>query len=115
MQTHVPPAGLGPAFADEGVLQVCLAAFPEGALPDPGAALKIWLHLLKAGGMLLLVEGRWATGGGLTSAEVCAHLRTQGQEPSVTRPDDPQLWGRSIDDDRYLVVGLLHPTTGGVR
>jgi SAM-dependent methyltransferase len=98
-----------------GSFDVVLARHVLWALPDPGAALKNWLHLLKAGGMLLLVEGRWATGGGLTSAEVCAHLRAQGQEPSMTRLDDPQLWGRSIDDDRCLVVSRSTPTTGGVR
>ena len=40
------------------------------AIPDPNEALERWVGLLRPGGLLLLIEGRWSTGGGLTAADV---------------------------------------------
>lgn len=83
---------------------VVLARHVLWALPDPAAALKIWVDLLKPGGLLVLIEGRWSTGAGLTAAECRALVLDVRQEADVTRLDDPALWGRSIDDERYLLV-----------
>lgn len=74
------------------------------ALPDPAAALKIWVDLLRPGGLLVLIEGRWSTGAGLTAAECQALVLDVRRGADVTRLDDPALWGHSIDDERYLLA-----------
>jgi SAM-dependent methyltransferase len=74
------------------------------AMPDPDAALARWVGLLVPGGRLVLVEGRWWTGGGLAAAEVEALVRRHRDEATVTPLDDPDLWGGPITDERYLVV-----------
>ena len=43
-------------------------------------------------------------GAGLTAAECRALVLEVRQEADVTRLDDPALWGRDIDDERYLLV-----------
>ncbi len=74
------------------------------ALPDPDAALERWAGLLAPGGVLVLVEGFWSTGGGLR-AERCAQLVLRHRaEAVVTHLPQPQLWGKEIDDERYLLV-----------
>jgi hypothetical protein len=54
--------------------------------------------------VLVLVEGRWHTGAGLSAAEAeQAVLRHRGAA-SVTRLGDPDLWGGPVTDERYLLV-----------
>ncbi|GAA1267118.1 methyltransferase domain-containing protein [Saccharothrix xinjiangensis] len=95
-----------------GTFDVVLARHVLWALPDPAAALERWRALLKPGGRLLLVEGRWSTGAGLTADECLALVEEQpaGEQPAgerqaeVRRLVDPALWGREVADERYLVV-----------
>ncbi|MBY8848099.1 class I SAM-dependent methyltransferase [Saccharothrix longispora] len=87
-----------------GSCDVVLARHVLWALPDPAAALARWVELLRPGGLLLLVEGRWSTGVGLRPAD-CRDLVLTVREHAEVRPlPDPALWGRPIDDERYLVV-----------
>ncbi|WP_103341762.1 class I SAM-dependent methyltransferase [Amycolatopsis sp. CA-126428] len=74
------------------------------AMPDPAAAVGRWVRLLKPGGLLLLVEGRWSTGAGLTAAECRELVLAHRQEAAVRQLTDPALWGAEIEDERYLVV-----------
>jgi SAM-dependent methyltransferase len=74
------------------------------ALPDPYAALERWIALLKPGGRLLLVEGRWQTGAGLTAAHTMGLLGETGRDAELHRLTDPVYWGGEINDERYLVV-----------
>lgn len=74
------------------------------ALPDPSGALERWVALLKPGGRLLLVEGRWHTGAGLTAEQTMELVREAGRPAELHRLTDPVYWGREIDDERYLVV-----------
>jgi SAM-dependent methyltransferase len=74
------------------------------ALPQPAAALHQWTSLLRPGGLLVLIEGSWWTGGGITAAECRALVLLHRREASVKRLDEPALWGRSIEDERYLLV-----------
>jgi hypothetical protein len=74
------------------------------ALPDPSAALERWIALLRDPGCLVLVEGRWVTGAGLTAAECQRLVRPLRDEVTITRLDDPALWGKPITDERYLLV-----------
>lgn len=83
---------------------VVMARHVLWALPDPAAALAEWVGLLKPGGVLLLVEGRWSTGAGLTSAQTRELVREVRAEALITRLDDEALWGRPIEDERYLLT-----------
>ncbi|MGW6447329.1 class I SAM-dependent methyltransferase [Lentzea sp. NPDC055074] len=83
---------------------VVLARHVLWALPDPAAALARWVSLLKPDGVLLLVEGRWSTGAGITSAGARALVSEVRAEAVVTPLTDEALWGREIDDERYLLV-----------
>jgi hypothetical protein len=71
---------------------------------DPSAALGRWVRLLRPGGRLVLVEGRWGTGGGLTADE-CRGLVLRHRSSAEVRPlsDSPALWGGPVDDERYLL------------
>ena len=92
-----PP--LAPATYD-----VVLCRHVLWAMPDPVAVLSTWARLLVPGGRLLLVEGRWGNGAGLSADETMAMLRATGREPSLTRLPEAVYWGREIEDERYLVV-----------
>lgn len=74
------------------------------ALPDPVEALRRWVSLLRPEGRLVLVEGSWTTGAGLTAAQVADAAREVGLEPTMHVLDDPALWGGPITDERYAVV-----------
>lgn len=94
----VPPA------LPAGSFDVALARHVLWAMPSVDAALEAWLALLRPGGMLVLVEGRWHTGAGLSAAELKEAVLRRRDEASVTRLDDPDLWGGPISDERYLLV-----------
>jgi SAM-dependent methyltransferase len=87
-----------------GSCDVVLARHVLWALPDPGAALARWVDLLRPGGRLILIEGRWSTGAGLAAADCRELLLHHRQEADVRRLDDPTLWGHQIDDERYLIL-----------
>lgn len=83
---------------------VVLARHVLWVFPDPVAVLTRWASLLAPGGRLVLVEGRWTGGGGI-AAEACRQLVRQVRgEAHVTQLRDPALWGKVVDDERYLVV-----------
>ncbi|MEU4245932.1 class I SAM-dependent methyltransferase [Amycolatopsis sp. NPDC026612] len=87
-----------------GAYDVVLARHVLWAMPDPAAALGKWVGLLKPGGRLVLVEGRWFTGAGI-SADECERLaRARREDATVTPLNDPALWGAPIKDERYLLV-----------
>jgi SAM-dependent methyltransferase len=73
------------------------------ALPDPAAALRRWVDLLAPGGRLVLVEGRWSTGAGLSAAETVALVEATGRPAELLRLPEPVYWGRDITDERYVV------------
>ena len=74
------------------------------AMPSPAAALERWLALLRPGGRLLLVEGNWSTGAGLSAEETVGLVEAAGREAVLRRMPEPVFWGRDISDDRYLVT-----------
>jgi hypothetical protein len=40
----------------------------------------------------------------MTAAEAIRLLETLNRPAQVTALTDPQLWGREIDDERYIIV-----------
>ncbi|WIX80256.1 class I SAM-dependent methyltransferase [Amycolatopsis carbonis] len=87
-----------------GAYDVVLRRHVLWAMPDPAAAVARWVGLLRPGGRLVLIEGRWSTGAGLTAAECEALVRGHRREAHVKKLDDPALWGAEIEDERYVVV-----------
>jgi len=92
-----------PALPPES-FDVVLARHVLWAMPDIDAALTEWIRLLRPAGTLVLIEGRWHTGVGFSAAEMEATVRRQRAAATVTRLDDPLLWGAPITDERYLLV-----------
>jgi SAM-dependent methyltransferase len=87
-----------------GSFDVVLCRHVLWALPDPAAGLRRWCDLLAPGGRLLLVEGRWFNGAGLSAADTAALLAGAQRTSEVHHLTDPGYWGRMIEDERYLAV-----------
>jgi len=89
-----------------GGFDVVLSRHVLWAMPSADAALAAWLSLLRPGGdgVLVLVEGRWHTGAGLSASEAEQAVLRHRSAASVTRLDDPDLWGGPVNDERYLLV-----------
>ncbi len=87
-----------------GTFDVVLTRHVLWAMADPDAALTTWIDLLAPGGGLVLVEGRWSTGVGLTSADVAELVLRHRREAEVRLLDDPALWGGPIGDERYVIT-----------
>ena len=79
---------MAPPWPSE-TFDVVLSRHVAWALPDRERGLGRWFELLKPGGRLVLIEGRWWTGAGLGADELEAL-------------SDAGLWGGS--DERYLLV-----------
>jgi SAM-dependent methyltransferase len=76
-------------------------------LPDPARALRHWRDLLRPGGRMVLVEGVWGSVSpvGIPAARLTALLTPLAGRVRVEHlSDDPLLWGRRVDDERYAAV-----------
>jgi len=77
------------------------------ALPDPARVLRHWSGLLRPGGRLVLIEGRWGTvsPAGISADRLTELLAPVAGHVRVERlSDDPLLWGKTVADERYAVV-----------
>lgn len=72
---------------------------------DPDAVLDHWTRLLRPGGRMILIEGSWSTGSGMT-AEECRSLVLRHREGAAVRElsSDAALWGGAVGDERFLLV-----------
>lgn len=73
------------------------------AFDDPDAVLGGWLRRLRPGGSLVLVEGRWSTGAGLSSSDCLAVVSRRRPDATLVPLEDPDVWGGPVHDERYLV------------
>ena len=77
------------------------------AIPDisTDVVLERWAQLLVPDGLLILIEGFWHTGAGLSRQSVMAalpsHLDVLHLEDLAA---DSSLWGGPVSDERYVVV-----------
>ena len=105
-----------------GTFDVVLARHILWTLPDPVAALRTWVELLRPGGRLVLVEGRWgmeaAEGqvpgswrSGVPSLELAAVVRDLVAEPAVVQLTDSTYWGKEIEHERYLLTARVPDQT----
>ena len=103
---------------DAGAFDVVLARHILWTLPDPVAALGSWVELLRPGGRLVLVEGRWGLepaeagggswGSGVPSEQLAAVVADLvGSTPAVVQLTDSSYWGKEIDHERYLLTVQL--------
>lgn len=106
---------------EPGSQDVILARHILWTLPDPKSALACWRSLLRPGGRLLLVEGRWWSvgdqgytdegrmpwSGGVRAGDLVAAIEPLVHQVEVVPLTDPALWGREIADERYLLVADL--------
>jgi ubiquinone/menaquinone biosynthesis C-methylase UbiE len=112
-----PPAQAGDSF------DVVLTRHLLWTLPDPHAALRRWTRLIRPGGRLVLIEGRWATSttgtpytpdapslpwnGGVTAEHLLDAVRPLVRHVRTEPLDEPDLWGHPIDDERYALIADL--------
>jgi len=87
----------------QGSYDVVLSRHVLWALPEPATGLARWVRLLAPGGRLLLVEGSWSTGAGLTAEQTGSLVEDAGRACAVLPLPEEQYWGRPIEDERYLV------------
>lgn len=87
-----------------GEYDIVLCRHVLWALPDPAAVLARWVELLTPTGRLLLIEGSWHTGVGLTPEQTVELVRGTGRDAFLHPLDDPVLWGGDTSDVRYLVL-----------
>ena len=73
-------------------------------MPDPAWVLGRWIDLLAPDGVLVLVEGSWSTGAGLTAEQTVAMVEGDRSRADPGRLPERGLWGREITDERYAVV-----------
>ncbi|RKE17675.1 class I SAM-dependent methyltransferase [Streptomyces sp. TLI_171] len=94
-------------------------------LPDPQAALRRWTSLLRPGGRLVLVEGRWREAGapvepytpgavdlpwagGVRADDLAAALRPLVRDLRVEPLEaDEDLWGGPVRDERYALLARI--------
>ena len=72
-----------------GVYEVVLCRHVLWALPDRAAALARWADLLTPSGRILLIEGDWSTGVGLTGEQTVALVEGAGLTASLRPLSDP--------------------------
>ncbi len=89
---------------ERAAYDVVLSRHVLWAMDDPAAALQHWLAFLAPGGVLVLVEGSWSTGAGITAEEAVALVRGTGREAELRRLPEAVYWGKEISDDRYLLL-----------
>lgn len=89
---------------EPGSFDVVLARHVLWAMSDPSAALGKWIDLLTPTGLLILIEGRWHTGVGLTADECVKLVCERRNDVNLRALDDPSYWGGPTTDERYLVT-----------
>lgn len=91
-------------------------------LPDPTEALRRWAALLRPGGRMVLVEGRWGLeaaadkpslpwSGGVPSEELAAVVAELVGAPVVVQLTDSVYWGKDIEHERYLLRAMTPTAT----
>lgn len=97
-----------------GSVDVVFARHILWTLPEPTEALRRWAGLLRPGGRMVLVEGRWGLeaaaakpalpwSAGVPSEELAAVVAELVGEPVVVQLTDSVFWGKHPEHERYLL------------
>ena len=100
-----PPVG-------EGGFDVILVRHVLWLLPGREAVLRRWARLLRPGGALVLIEGRWGESdpAGLAAADLLRMVEPLASRTHVEQlAADAALWGRPVRDERYVLRADLAP------
>ena len=89
---------------EQSAYDVVLSRHVLWALPDPRSAFAAWVGLLKPGGIVVLIEGRWSTGAGLTAEQATDVVRAVRSRAEVRPLREAVYWGKEISDERYILV-----------
>jgi ubiquinone/menaquinone biosynthesis C-methylase UbiE len=73
------------------------------AFEDPEGVLAGWVRQLRSQGTLLLVEGRWSTGAGLSPSDCLGVVLRQREDATLIPLKAPEFWGGPVQDERYLI------------
>ena len=100
------------AVQDGGAPQFAAASFDAiicrqvlWALPDRKAALRNWSALLRPAGRLIAIEGKFASGNGISETELIADLPAElPMTEALDLSAQSNLWGGPLSDQRVLVV-----------
>ena len=79
------------------------------ATKDLTSTLRTWHSILKESGYLILVEGFWSTGAGITSDDLERAVKAEMGAADIFPLNSPLYWGKPIDDERYLVHSRRSP------
>ena len=107
---------------EPGTFDVVFARHILWTLPDPTEALRRWAALLRPGGRMVLVEGRWGLeaaadkpalpwSSGVPSEELAAVEGEQGGESTDEHLTDSVFWGKDLEHERYLLRAVARAAT----
>ncbi len=89
----------------ERELGVVLSRHVLWAVSDPGAVVSRWSAPLADDGIFIAIEGVW-NGAGVPADAAVSILESQFRDVvHIDLADRPVLWGKEVDDHRYVVVG----------
>jgi ubiquinone/menaquinone biosynthesis C-methylase UbiE len=89
---------------EAGSFDVVLVRHVLWTMTEPVTTLARWIDLLRPDGRLILIEGHWATGAGLTAAQCTSLVQRHDRQAELVPLDDAALWGKTINDERYMLV-----------
>lgn len=95
---------------EAGQFDVVLVRHVLWMLPDPAEVLRHWARLLRPGGRLVLIEGRWGdiSPVGIPADALAELAAPLGGEIRVEQlAHDSVLWGKTVHDERYAAVVRL--------
>lgn len=92
-----------PALLPQGY-DVVLSRHVLWAMPDPAQAFERWVGLLAPSGIVVLIEGNWANGAGLSADDCRRIVRSVRHDVQIRPLPDPIYWGKEIADERYIAV-----------
>jgi ubiquinone/menaquinone biosynthesis C-methylase UbiE len=123
---HVADATVPPV--EPTSMDVVLVRHLVWTLPDPHAAIANWVGVLRRGGVLVMVEGRWAPAGseqeqepdglrdtipwygGVDAETLAAAVRPWVAELVVhDLAAEERLWGGPVADERFVLVARALP------
>ena len=85
-------------------VDVVLTRHVAWAVPGLDAAIRTWAAALNPGGRMVLIEGLWSNGAGISADALGAVVRRHLPHVTVRELDDPTLWGYPPVDSRYVLV-----------
>jgi SAM-dependent methyltransferase len=95
---------VAPALAGQ-TLDALVCRHVLWALPEPDRVLQRWANLVRPGGRMILIEGFWHTGAGLSAGDALALLPPHvSVVATVSLSEQSVYWGKAVGDERYALI-----------